>query len=181
MPRWEIDRANALAVAYSLQDGARLRPQQARHAEAVLQDTLRKAPDDGDSLFALGALAVARHDLVLARTLWRRLLSKDADHEAALEATATACEGLGNYQEALACLDRLARVNPWRAVTHARRAYLLAALGDLRKAADAAEKALELDPTDLVTRQWLVRTYQRLNNAEASRRHADLLRRLTGN
>lgn len=178
MPDWERKRVRAIAEVREIEERHHASDADVYAVVDVLRAIVEIAPDDRESWFSLGvALALAR-DPPGARAAWERALEIEPRDELALDALVGQCQSQGDRAGSLVYLDRLLAVNPWIASNHARRATMLGELGRVPEAIEAAEKALELDPTDTSTRRWLSLVYEREGRVEESRRHASFSRRL---
>lgn len=179
MPDWEIERVAAFGKLREYEQQNYGPERELLEIEQTLRAVVELAPDDIVSWFALGTSAVLRHDLGSARQAWERVLELKPKHEPTLNALVNVCQNSGDTAAALAYLDRLIALNPWRARDQARRATLLAELGDWQQAADAGEAALRLDPTDNEARRWLIAEYQKRGDLLHAQRHADFLQRIS--
>ncbi len=179
MPDWERERVRVIGKLRKFEQ-QNYGPEAAlREIEETLRAIVEIAPDDVASWFSLGASAAMRRDQGAARMAWERVLEVEPEHEHALDALASACQNSGDFEAAMRYLDRLLAINPWQARNHARRAMMLAGLGDLSGAIEAGETAIELDPSNTKTRRWLIGAYQQRGDAIQSQRHAEILRRMS--
>jgi hypothetical protein len=141
LPRWEVMRARAMQQAE--QGGlASLNSEEAASLLALTQ----VLEGDVSLFYALGNhyLNVKRYPD--ARSWLEKASQADPRHEAALADLAYACQMQNEPAEALQYIDRSLKLNPWIARRHGLRAEVLAALGQLPAAAEAAGRAIELDP-----------------------------------
>ncbi|HEX7446216.1 MAG TPA: hypothetical protein VF306_01655 [Pirellulales bacterium] len=179
MPEWEIERIHTLGKLRKFEQ-QNYGPEPALlEIEESLRAIVEIAPDDTTCWFSLGAAAALRRDQPAARSAWERVLEIEPEHEHALEALVGVCQNSGDFEAGLGYLDRLLAINPWHARNHTRRAMMLAGFGDWTKAMEAGEAGLELDPTDTKARRWLIGLYQQRGDTINSRRHSDILQRMT--
>lgn len=178
MPDWERKRVRAIAEMHEIEERRNASDADVQAIADVLRTIVEIVPDDREAWFWLGVASTFAHDSVGARAAWERQLQIEPRDELALDALVGQCQAQGDRANAVAYLDRLLAVNPWRAANHARRANLLAELGRVPEAILAGEKALELDPTDASTRRWLALIYESEGRMEESRRHVEFSRRL---
>lgn len=179
MPKWEIERAVALARVRRLEESGYVSSQDAEELAPILNDIAEIAPDDAEAWIALGVLYNLRQNLSAAREAWQKALAIKPESERTLDLLASACQKSGDNVAGLEYVDRSLSLNPWRPHDHMRRAAMLSQLGRLPEALESAEKAVELDPTDRTARRWLIDTAKIGGAAELSRRHAELMRRLS--
>lgn len=179
LPEWEIERALVLATVHRLTEASYASQKEADQAEQTLRDIIEIAPDDFASLSALGTVLELRQNTAGARDAWQRALALKPANERMLDFLVTACQKSGDDQAALEYLDRFMELNPWRARDYVRRAVSLSQLGRTTEAVAAAERALELDPTDRTARRWIINAAQTMGDLPTARRHAEILRRMT--
>ncbi|MGH7134704.1 MAG: cytochrome c3 family protein [Pirellulales bacterium] len=179
LPEWEIERALVLATVHRLMEAGYASQKEADEAEHILRDIIEIAPDDFASLSALGSVLDLRQDAAGAREVWQRALELKPANEHILDFLVSVCQKSGDDQAALEYLDRLMELNPWRSRDYMRRATLLSQLGRTPEAVAAAERALELDPTDRTARRWIINAAQTIGDLNTARHHAEILRRVT--
>jgi predicted CXXCH cytochrome family protein len=179
MPDWEMQRALALAKVRGMQEAGYANPAAALDLQQTLEAITRIAPDDFATWSALGAAYELRQDLPSALQAWKRSLALRPSNEIVLDALANTHRKTGENQQALEYMDRLLKINPWRSRDYMQRAMVLSDLGRWPEAIRDAEKSLEIDPLDKYARRWLINAYQQTGDIEASRRHSDLLKRIS--
>ena len=179
MPAWEVERVKALAKSVKLQETGFVTTSAAEELHQTLVSLNEIAPDDFEVLHAMAGIAQMRLDYKLARETWERALQLRPSSEMVLDALSNVCRQMGEYQAGIDYSNRLIEINPWRSRDFLRRAAMLAEFGRWQEATADGEMAAQLDPVDKQARRWLVDAYQRLGNMEASRRHAQTLRRLS--
>lgn len=179
MPEWEVERAIALSKARRLQEAGYAGPTEAEQLERTLRDITEIAADDADSWTALGVIYDLRQNIGSAREALERALALKPQSENVLDLLVRVCQKSGDSIGGLEYLDRLLAQNPWRSLDYMRRSTLLSQLGRQAEAVEAAEKAVELDPTDRSARRWAIKVAQSNGDMQTSRRHAEILRRLS--
>ncbi|HVA50827.1 MAG TPA: cytochrome c3 family protein [Pirellulales bacterium] len=179
MPAWELERAKALAKATQIEEAGYASAAMADELQQTLQMIVDIAPDDFRALSALAGTEEVRLNHALARDTWQRALELRPDDETMLDVLASVCQTMGDFQAGLDYSDRLIELNPWRSGDYLRRAIMLSQFGRWPEATADGEMAVKLDPSDKHARRWLSEAYERLGNLEASRRHADVLKRMS--
>jgi tetratricopeptide (TPR) repeat protein len=172
---WERDRALGLAAWKYLSKTGRPRP-----AELIplLAKTLERAPADGTVLRALGSIAADNQLADQARNYYERAREIPDAEEAALSGLLDLYYLASQRNQALACAERLLAIDPGDARVHAIRADLLSALGRDTDAIDAAREALQLNPTLVPVREWLVEACRRAGRDEKQHEHERILERM---
>ncbi|MGC1272594.1 MAG: tetratricopeptide repeat protein [Planctomycetaceae bacterium] len=175
LPDWEHDRAVALAAWVQLNQSEKpLSPETARR----LLDVVEKAPDDGTSLSVLGAIA-ARNGLTdRAVSYYERARKLPASEEAALSALLDLYYASSDFPNALECADRLIEIDPYDVKAWTLRADALALTGRQDEGITSAEKALDLNPTLIAVREWLVKAYAAVGRTDDREEQERLLRRM---
>ena len=140
---------------YVLLEGAKeaIERGQSEVAISVMEDLLRKKPDDRRTLSGLGRayLRVGRTEEGLR--LLHRMLELYPDHFEVELNLAGAYEYLGDLEQALAHVTRCIELNPAFAPAHRRRGTILGRQRRLQEAAVEFEQAVRLAPDDLVA--WI--------------------------
>jgi tetratricopeptide (TPR) repeat protein len=117
-------------------------PSYLQRADRVLRKALRLAPNDADTVGALGSLALSQHRFREALALGRRahrLAPATARH---LGIVGDAYVELGRYRQAFAAFDRMAALKPSLS-SYARVSYARELLGQPGAAIEAMELALD--------------------------------------
>lgn len=129
-----------------------------RKALPLIEASLAKRPDDppawegkGNALWNLG-----RREESLAA--FRTALAKAPDQEATLVATASRAAQMGRLDDALSYWNRAIAINPWRSDYHHVLSLVHTQRADWTKAAEAARKAIELNPFNTPSRMLLVQS-----------------------
>ncbi len=152
----EVERDLGLALAEVANDTPELRRHAGRQALALLQEAVRRWPDDApawqakaQALRLLGRPREAADDL-------RAALAASPERESALEAAAALASELGEWAAARELWQRAAAVNPWNAGYRMRLGEALVAGREWDAAERASREALRLDPTSTDARTVLV-------------------------
>ena len=172
---WEQDRALGLAASLYLAKTGRSLP---GPLVRKLDDVLKKVPDDGATLTALGGLALDHQKLDLARDYYERARSVPASEEAATMGLLKIYYLSGQWQKALECADWLIGVDPGNYRAHAMRADVLVQLNRLDEGIDSAEKALRFHPELTEVRELLISLYQKAGLEQKAHEHRQIVRRM---
>ncbi|GIW94123.1 MAG: hypothetical protein KatS3mg110_2164 [Pirellulaceae bacterium] len=187
LPKREVDRAKGLAMLSRLEI---LRdPAQISYAQQLLAPVdprsnsgelafLDVLGDDVPALILMGRAFQMLNDVRRAEACWNRLLQIDPDNEDALWWKMANAHQVLDLEQAAAYLDRLLPLNPWDANLYGRKAHILGQAGQLSRACVSAERALELDPTLVQVRQWLVEAYDQLGEIDKKQQQLEILRRM---
>jgi tetratricopeptide (TPR) repeat protein len=116
----------------------------------------------------------------LALKAWERALELEPANEAVLHSVALFHSRGGDPLVGLQYIDRLLAENPYLAEYHWMRCRLLEQAGNLEESVRAAERTIELDPTAVYVRAWLVDAYQRTNQSAAGQQQRELIERMRG-
>ena len=152
-PAWEQQRAKGIMLIRRAQQSSDV-----LLAHRGLDQLRPLAPQLPDDLLYQEALAKA---LALtgavgeARPVWEQILQQAPENEAALEGLAFSCHDAEQFDLALRYLDRLLAVNFFRSEYHGRRAHILGRLGRLPEAIESAQRAVEMNPSNLILYRWL--------------------------
>lgn len=179
MPAWELERAKALSRWIKLREVGFVSGGTADELQRIFAALIEIAPDDVEVLESMAGVAELRLDHPTARETWERALQLRPNSERILDSLATACRQMGDLQAGIDYSNRLIELNPWRSRDYLRRAAMLSEFGRWQEATADAEMAVKLDPTDKQARRWLIDAYQGLGDVEASRRHAEAIKRLS--
>ena len=186
LPSWEVARARGISKmteAWNRRD-ERL-SQEARRLlvpEGVdardLTAVINALGADETALAELGSSYLVNGEIEPARVVWRRLLDLNPDHEVALGGLAVIELQRRNVRVGRIHLERLLQLLPEDPEWHARMAEMAWAAGKRDEALQAAERVLELDPTKLELREWLVAAYRSTGNAERSSHHGQIVEQM---
>ncbi|MGH7202734.1 MAG: tetratricopeptide repeat protein, partial [Planctomycetaceae bacterium] len=143
-----------------------------------LNRLLDKLPRDGAILTVLGAFALDNRQIERARGYYERARNIPAAEEAALSGLLKVHYFSSEWEQALACADRLIEINPGDARVHAMRADILKALGRRNEGIESAQRALAFNPTLVPVREWLVEVYRQTGRDEERREQEQILRRM---
>ena len=172
---WERDRALGLAAWKHLSRKGRQRP-----AELIsfLTGVLEKGPKDGTVLIALGSMASENGLVDRARSYYERARRIPDAEEAALSGLLDIDYLASRRRDALDCADRLIEIDAGDARVHAIRADILATLGRQPEGIEAARRALQLNPTLVPVRQWLINALREAGRGDEQREQELILRRM---
>ena len=154
LPQWEVMRARGIWLGL----GAGEAPgSQGDEALDLLLPLPQVAPDDLPLLRAIGAHYLARKDYPKAKEWLERAIAAAPQDEQSLGSLALACFGMQDYPAAKKHIAAVVKVNPYVAQNFTLQAEILAENQETKQALRAAEKALELDPTQTSLRDRLLR------------------------
>jgi plasmid stability protein len=151
LPDWEVQRARGMQMA---NDKTSDSPQKAL---SLLLPLTAVAPDDIPLLLALGAAYYQRADHAEARKWLERVVALEPKNEQGQILLALACVGLRDLAAAKKHISEVVRLNPHVAKNFQLQAKILAQRGEFEQALEAAEKQMELDPTQSDLRDHLLR------------------------
>jgi hypothetical protein len=173
---WALNRATGIFLSRSLVGAAD--PQLAAQVVNWLDPIHARHPDDLAAAEGLArALRVLEMDVEARRTL-EALVARDKTSEAGLLMLIDLAEGAGQLDRALTYIDRLLKLNPWLAQIHGRKAQILERQGQLPRAFQAAQDALELDPSSVDAYEWLSDASARLSKQELALEYKKKARQL---
>jgi tetratricopeptide (TPR) repeat protein len=137
-----------LGLAYVQQARITADPSYYPKAQGAFEASQRVRRDDNAlALVGLGALAAGRHDFPGALAQGRRALAVDPYSAPAYGVVGDALIELGRYDEAYAAIQRMVDLRPDTS-SYARASYTWELRGDLARARQALELALEVAPTE---------------------------------
>lgn len=161
-PRLDVARRNA-EVAF--RESGRLESRVAR-----LRAEVAERPDDVAPRDALARTLLLGGDPEAAAREWQRLLDSHPASTPLHMKLAYALAESGRRVEALALLDRAARLSPTSAAVRLQRAELLHDAGDLERAGAEARRALELDDSEARAHAFFARVLREMGRAEEADR-----------
>lgn len=177
LEEWERDRALGLGAWKVLSKTAR---PQAQELLRLLQSVLERVPEDGAVLIAIGSLAAENGLADLARESFERARRLREFEEPAVSGLLDVYYLASKLEQALECADRLVKIDPADARAQSLRADILASLGRRSEGIAAARRALELNPTLLLVRQWLAGALREAGKMDESREEEQIIRRMQG-
>ena len=171
LPRAAVDYARGLWLA----ENAEKKTDRTLAARAIplLTGALKEFPDDTRILNGLGTASAVSGRFEDSLNYWKKSLAIDPDGEQTLEMLMITLHNNGRQGEAKTYLERLLKLNPYKATLWGRYAGLLSRDGEWNGAIEAAKKSMELDPSVLQTYQFLADAYRRTGDAEKSRYYSD--------
>ncbi len=176
IPQWETNRVRGLMLA-GLAEKSRER-RIAAEAESLLKATHKIVRDDVEVIEWLGVTRLLLGNTSEARSLWQAGLALEPRRESLLVRLAFFSHDLHDLSAAATYFDRLFEVNPSHAAFHGRQAHILGQIGDFDRAIQAANRAIELDPTLSQAHEWLAQVHQMRRQKDLSKHHQDMSRRL---
>ena len=176
LPRVVVDRA--LGIWLAEQAESRADPQLAARACRQLTLVSRQMPNDAEVLNSLGIASAVEGRVEDSLTLWKQALAIEPHRELTLRSTALQLQKLGRHEAARPHFENSLKAQPWSASMWGRYSVLLGQLGEIEPAIATARKAIELDPSNYRTHQWLAEVYDRKGDQEQRRHHQGLSDRL---
>lgn len=125
-----------------------------------LGQVLLESPDDGLLLIALGTMAHQGNRLSLARGYLERARQIPAVEEAAVAELLDISYASADWEKAFECANRLIEINPREVKAYAIKADAASFLGKPADGISAAQRAIELNPSLVPVRRWLVKAYR---------------------
>ncbi len=177
LPEWELQRARALALCDQAVEESN--KQLILDAVAALEAVLARDANDLDAWRKLGYLYELTQNHAKAKSAFESALRIDPEDEMSLKNLGYAAFRTRAVDLGLRSYEDYIEIKPWDATMYAPYVRMLAASGDLQKAAATAERGLEFDPTQRELRDLAAKLYDRLGNQEKSRQHLDALREIS--
>ena len=143
-----------------------------------LDQALQRLPDDGLMLIALGSIAKDLKQWERAKNYFERARSHPDKAEHALTGLVEIYYQFKDWNNAIDCADQLIKLNPQLAMPHVLRSDSLKLTGRLAEGINDAVRALELDPTLIPVREWLVNAYRDIGNEAEQKRHESIMLRM---
>ncbi len=125
-----------------------------------LGQVVLELPDDGLLLIALGTMAHHGNRQNLARGYLERARQIPAVEESAVAELLDVYYESSDWEKALECANRLIEINPREVKAYAIKADVCSLLGRSADGIAAAEQAIELNPSLVSLRRWLVKAYR---------------------
>ena len=165
LPEWEINRAKGsilLAAAMRQRDPDLIQKAlqlllPKKNDQASREVNLGQVQGDVEILCSLGSLFTELNRNDLAEECFSRALSVRPRDASALSGMAAVLQDRGEFDAALTCITNLIAEYPGLGDLYARRASLLVGLGRQDEATKAGLKAIDLDPTLIRMREWLIK------------------------
>jgi hypothetical protein len=133
---------------------------------------------DVEALLSLAELFDGVGQDALTAACYASALEADPVNQTALMGLARLEQSRGRLPTALAFVDRLVAVNETVAEVHMLRAVILGGLGRWQEGIAAARQAIELDPTRIDARRWLVRACRVAGDTEQADREQAVIERM---
>ena len=186
LPRREVDRARGIAIAgVATGRSDKILAHRAEHylvppqfADTNLLRIFEAIGDDLLVLDSLGAVYLLTDRKPAAQACWLRVLELDPRNETALDHLLTMSHDQREFADTKHYIDRLLAINPNIASLYGRRADVCGQLGEWDEGIQSARRGLELDPTMIQLREWLIHAYRRAGQKTEGDEQAALLERL---
>jgi hypothetical protein len=181
LPKKEETRAQGLALA--MKAAATNQLELAQDSLELLataygdSENIASREDDPGSLANIGIAQVITGHSNEALATWERALALEPNHEITLHSLTAYYSTEADPRPGIPFARRLVEINPHVAEHHWLLATLLDGSGRLEEAIPAAEKAIQLDPTALKVRGWLIQAYVRSNRTGEALQQRDILQR----
>lgn len=163
LPEWERQRGLGIAMWAHTDTTGEPAP---NFVAEMLTPALTAAPDDHFAPTLLAAFYRQRGQLAEAQRFYRLAEQLPAGQESAWEGLLVTCYLLEQWAEVLPYANRMIELMPSEARFYALRADILQNLGQFQQAVASAQKAIELDPTLVSVRRWLVDALRRQGQAD---------------
>ncbi|MGI8979224.1 MAG: tetratricopeptide repeat protein [Pirellulaceae bacterium] len=150
LPAWEVQRTRGMMLA-----SGRTSEDPSENAVSVLLPLTSVAPDDGPLLQALGGAYLRQEDHAQARKWLEKAVALEPQNEQARASLALACVGMRDLDAAKEHISEVVKLNPYVAKNFSMQAKILAQRGEFEPALRAAEKVVELDPTQTELRDQI--------------------------
>ena len=154
-------------------------------AAEELLEAVRLKPDSATAYFLLGEAydSAERFRQPIETAFQSYLETAPRDpwayyHYAAILYARAQANGQGDYQAAVACLNKALRLNPHFAEAHFELGLIALAQGKTEQSVSALEKAVSLDPKLAAAHYRLGLAYQRLGNGARAKEELDRFRQL---
>jgi hypothetical protein len=172
----ETSRAQGIALARLLDRGDQL------ESSAAIEERLREAkttfPNDPAVYEALGLVLEKQGRSFEASVIWKSGLKFDPMNESILFRFARLSHDAGDLSVAAELLREFLSKNPWHASIHARYAHVLGLQGRIAEAIPFAERAIQLDPTLIQVRGWLIEAYRQTRQDKLRQEQQDIYDRM---
>ncbi|HJN08242.1 MAG: cytochrome c3 family protein [Pirellulaceae bacterium] len=175
------DRARARGLFLSGRAQDENDPFLAHEALNLLHPILDANPTDLVVMEAVGDGYLIQGHRQEARKLWEQLLVEAPRHESVLEKTAVLCHDMGQLRDALDYFGRLIEINPWGERSFGRKAHILAQMGRMDLAIEAARQCLSRNPAAVHVHSWITEAYQAVGDADKSEYHREMAAKIQKN
>ncbi len=179
LPRLVTDRGRGIWLAEQAE--SRSDPQLAAQALRILTLVSRQGPKEAEVLNAMGTASSVTGQTEDALTYWKQALAIDPHRALTLRSTAILLQKLDRHSAARPLFEEYLQVQPYSSLMWNRYSRVLAQLGEVDRAMDAAKKSIEIDPSNPHTYQWLAEICGRKGDQEPRRIYQGLFERLREN
>jgi hypothetical protein len=169
IPKAEIQRAQAISVVKAAEKSGN--SVLANDAISILEVWWKSVPEDLDAGIALGTAYWLTGDPRMASKTWEAMIKREPENEDLLRRLQVLCHETNQLQMGADYGRKLIKVSPWNYEYFGRHAHMLGSLGLYEEAIIAAERALELNPTELQLHQWLAEIHEYRKNVEKAKYH----------
>ncbi len=152
LPHWEVQRTRGMMRA-----SARTADDPEQNSLALLLPLANIAPDDVPLLNALGGDYLNRQNHVQARKWLEKAVALQPKNEQTHVLMTLTCIGMKDFAAAKEHIGVAVKINPHVPLNFAIQAQVLAECGEYAQALRAAEKVVELDPTQTSIRDQLLK------------------------
>lgn len=165
----EAERAAAIAMVKIAKESGN----SVAAAEAIpkLEKWLKVVPDDLGAIDALGLAYFLIQEYPMAAVHWERGLELAPKHEHFLRQLFLVYHESQQSEKGRQYGKQLTEMNAWDHEYFGRYAHILGRGGALDEAAQAAERALDLNPAAFQIHSWLAELYQAQGNRSAAEKH----------
>ena len=152
LPHWEVQRTRGMLMV-----GGKTSDDPQETPLSLLLPLAKVAPDDIVLLHTLGAAYLNRKDYAQARAWAEKGVALEPKNEQVRLLLALACAGMRDFTAAKEQIGVVVKLNPNVPRNFALQAQILADCGEKEQALRAAEKMVELDPSQTGLRDQLLR------------------------
>lgn len=172
----EAARARGIALARLLDRGEQ--PESSATVEKLLREARIAYPDDSAICEALGLVLEKQERTFEASVIWKTGLKSDPTNESILFRLGRLCHDSGDLDTAADVLQAFIERNPWHAAVYGRYAHVLGLQGRLSEAIASAERAIQLDPSLIQVRGWLIEAYRVTGQDALAREQQEIYHRM---
>ncbi len=144
----------------------------------LLQPAAVAVSNDANTLTLLAAFYREKGQNSKAIDYFEKARSLPDAEESSLNGLLTLYYLSSRWQDALSCADRLIELDPGEARFHSLRADTLKQLGRIDEGIESAKRSLELDPTVVPVRDWLVKALLKTSQTDEYELQLKLLQRI---
>jgi predicted CXXCH cytochrome family protein len=177
LPEWELRRARAIALCdQAVED---VDKQLIRQALVALEGIAAQDANDVEVCRSLGFLYGLTRNTENSQRAFAAALQADPEDELSLKNLGLTDYRAGSLPQARRDYEAYLKLNPWDPTMFGPYAAILASSGDLQGALKAAERGLELDPTQRELRSMTAKLYERLGDRAKGQQQLEILREIS--